>query len=135
MPICDGITFFRIQVPIYRKLKNEQGSDDEQYEEFQDEWASASLPKAIVATISFAEPLEMLDGSLDVPDEEKITRVIAIDRTRKITFVFVKKEYEDEDSYKEEDEEEQGKEEEDEEAVEDKQEDKEVGEEPDNEKR
>ena len=135
VPICDGITFFRIQVPIYRKLKDEQGTDDEQYEEFQDEWSSTSLPKAIVATISFAEPLEMLDGSLDVPDEEKITRVIAIDRTRKITFIFTKKEYEDEESYKEEDKEEQGKEEEDKEAVEDKQEDKKVGEEPDNEKR
>lgn len=135
VPICDGITFFRIQVPIYRRFRDKQGSGYEQYEEFQDGWASTSLPKAIVATISFAEPFETLDGSLDVPDEEKIARVIAIDRTRKITFAFAKKEYEDEESYKEEDEEEQGKEEEDEEAVEDKQEDKEVGEEQDNEKR
>jgi len=37
-------------------------------------------------TISFAEPFKRIDGTWDVPDEEKITRTIAIDRTRKIKF-------------------------------------------------
>jgi hypothetical protein len=48
-----------------------------------------------VATISFAEPFKTLTGTLDVPDTEKITRTIAIDRTRKIKFIFVKKEDEE----------------------------------------
>ena len=78
VPICDGVTFFKIQVP--------KGED------FLDRWTSASLPKAVVVTISFAEPFKTLDGTLDVPDAGKITRTIAIDRTRKIRFIFVKKE-------------------------------------------
>ncbi|HDZ69106.1 MAG TPA: hypothetical protein ENH43_01650 [Phycisphaerales bacterium] len=78
VPICDGVTFFKIQVP--------KGED------FLDRWTSASLPKAVVVTISFTEPFKTLDGTLDVPDAEKITRTIAIDRTRKIRFIFVKKE-------------------------------------------
>jgi len=78
VPICTGLTFFRIQV--------------QKGEEFQNEWAGDSLPPGIVATISFAEPYKTLDGTLDVPDAEKIIRTIAIDRTRKIGFVLVPKE-------------------------------------------
>ena len=81
VPICTGITFFKIQVP--------------KGEGFQDNWTSSSLPLGIVVTISFAEPFKTLTGTLDVPDAEKITRTIAIDRTRKIKFVFVKKEDEE----------------------------------------
>jgi len=77
VPICTGVTFFKIQVP--------KGED------FQDKWTSDSLPPGIVVTISFAEPFKTLDGTLDVPDEGKVTRNIAIDRTRKIKFTLVKK--------------------------------------------
>jgi len=77
VPICDGVTFFKIQVP--------RGED------FLDRWGG-SLPLGIVVTISFAEPFKTVAGNLDVPDEEKITRTIAVDRTRKIKFIFVKKE-------------------------------------------
>ena len=79
VPICSGVTCFKIQVPQGEKLK--------------DEWASATLPRGITATISFAEPFKTVRGTLDVPDEEKITRTIAIDRTRKIKFEIVAKEY------------------------------------------
>ncbi len=82
VPICAGVTFFKIQVP--------KGED------FQDKWTSSSLPSGIVVTISFAQPFKTLAGTLDVPDVEKITRTIAIDRTRKIKFIFVKKEDEEE---------------------------------------
>ncbi len=82
VPICDGVTFFKIQVP--------RGED------FLDRW-SGSPPHGIVVTISFAEPFKTVAGDLDVPDEEKITRTIAIDRTRKIRFIFVKKEYEEDE--------------------------------------
>ena len=78
VPICDGVTFFKIQVP--------RGED------FLDRW-SGSPPQGIVVTISFAEPFKTVAGDLDVPDEEKITRTIAIDRTRKIKFEIVAKEY------------------------------------------
>ena len=71
VPICSGITFFKIgalsgKEPIER-------------------WNGAP-PRGIEVTISFAEPYKRADGTFDVPDEEKITRTIAIDRTRKIRF-------------------------------------------------
>ena len=78
VPICRGVTFFRVQVPTGEVL--------------QDKWASNSLPNGIVVTISFTEPFKTLAGTFDVPDTEKITRTIAIDRARKIRFIFVKKE-------------------------------------------
>ena len=81
MPVCAGVTFFKIQVP--------KGED------FLDRWASDSLPRGIVLTISFAEPYEALDGTFDVLDAEKTTRTIAIGRTRKIKFTIEKKEDEE----------------------------------------
>jgi hypothetical protein len=77
VPICSGVTFFKVQVP--------KGED------FADSWKEASLPPGIVVTISFGEPFKTVMGPLDVPEEEKITRTIAVDRTRKINFKFVKK--------------------------------------------
>jgi prepilin-type N-terminal cleavage/methylation domain-containing protein len=82
VPICTGVTFFKIQVP--------QGED------FQDKWTSDRLPPGIVISISFAEPFKTVTGTFDVPDEEKFTRTIAVDRTRKIKFIFTKKEKEEE---------------------------------------
>ena len=82
VPICTGVTFFKIQIPVG--------------EEFQDKWTSDSLPLGIVITISFAEPFKTLDGTLDVPEDEKITRHIAIDRTREIKFALAKKEEDEE---------------------------------------
>ena len=75
VPICAGVTFFKIQVP--------------QGETFQDNWTSDALPAGIVATISFARPFDTVTGTFDVPDAEKVTRTIAIDRTRKIQFEIV----------------------------------------------
>ena len=75
VPICAGVTFFKIQVP--------------QDETLQDNWASDALPAGVVATISFAQPFDTVTGAFDVLDTEKITRTIAIDRTRKIRFEVV----------------------------------------------
>jgi prepilin-type N-terminal cleavage/methylation domain-containing protein len=83
VPICSGVTFFKVQVP--------KGDD------FEDSWTSDSLPPGIVATISFGEPFKTVTGPLDVPEEAKITRTIAVDRTRKIKFAFAKKEVPEED--------------------------------------
>ena len=79
VPICGGVTFFRVRVPLG--------------ETFLDKWTSSSLPGGIEVTISSAEPFKTVSGTLDVPDEEKIARTIAIDRTRKIIFAVEKKEY------------------------------------------
>ena len=81
VPICEGVTFFKIQVP--------RGED------FLDQWNHSSLPKGITVTISFAEGFKAVDGTFDVPDEQKITRTIAVDRSRKINFKIVKKEYDE----------------------------------------
>jgi len=81
VPICTGVTFFKIQVPTG--------------ENFQDNWTSDSLPPGIVVTISFAEPFKTLAGILDMPEDEKVIRNIAIDRTRAIKFILVKKEGEE----------------------------------------
>jgi prepilin-type N-terminal cleavage/methylation domain-containing protein len=78
VPICTGVTFFKIQVPMG--------------ENFLDNWTSDSLPHGIVVIISFAEPFKTLAGTLDVPEDEKVIRNIAIDRTRAIKFNLVKKE-------------------------------------------
>jgi len=75
VPICSGVTFFKVQVP--------------QGENLQDNWTSSSLPAGIVADISFVEPYRTVTGDLDVSDTEKVTRTIAIDRTRKIRFEIV----------------------------------------------
>ena len=71
VPICGGVTFFKIEAVT--------GNTRAQ------SWNSAP-PPGIAVTISFAEPYKRVDGTFDVPDEEKITRTIALDRTRKIRF-------------------------------------------------
>ncbi len=78
MPICAGITFFRIKVPWG--------------ENYLDKWTSTSLPPGIEVTISAGEPFKTVGGTLDVPEEEKFIRTIAVDRTRKIKFSAAKRE-------------------------------------------
>jgi prepilin-type N-terminal cleavage/methylation domain-containing protein len=73
VPICSGVTFFSINA-----LKGETSAD---------KW-NGSPPSGITVTMSFAEPIKRINGTLDVLDEEKITRTIAIDRTRKINFAI-----------------------------------------------
>ena len=75
VPLCSGVTFFKIEVP---------GSG----EDFLDEWKKTALPKSIIVTISFAEPFKTEDDMLDVPEEDKVSRSITIDRSRKIKFAF-----------------------------------------------
>ena len=74
VPICNSVTFFKIEVPQGEDLKKT--------------WTSNTLPTGIVITISFAEPILTLTNIWDVPETEKIRRTIAVDRTRKITFTI-----------------------------------------------
>jgi hypothetical protein len=76
VPICSGITFFRIKVPWGTA--------------YLEKWTSTSLPPGIEVTISGAEPFKTVGGNLDVPEEEKIIRTIAVDRTRKLKFTVEK---------------------------------------------
>ena len=75
VPMCEGVTYFKAEVP--------------QGDRFLDQWAGTSLPKGIRVTISFAEPFKTVKGTLDVPEDEKTTRMIAVDKTRKIIFQFI----------------------------------------------
>lgn len=69
VPICSGITYLKITAPVSNQTV--------------ERWDG--VPTAgITVTISFASPFKKADGTLDVPPEEKFTRTIAIDRTRKI---------------------------------------------------
>ncbi|MDT8300709.1 MAG: hypothetical protein RQ760_04435 [Sedimentisphaerales bacterium] len=76
VPICAGITFFRLKVPWG--------------ETYLDKWTSTSLPPGIEVSISSAEPFKTVGGTLDVAEEDKIIRTIAVDRTRKIKFTVEK---------------------------------------------
>jgi prepilin-type N-terminal cleavage/methylation domain-containing protein len=79
VPVCTGITFFRIQAV----------KDGESLEK----WVG-TIPAGIEIMISFAEPFQTLENTLDVPEEQKYVRSIAIDRTRKIGFKIASKEQE-----------------------------------------
>jgi hypothetical protein len=72
VPLCRGITFFRIEA-----CKGE---------ELVDQWATPALPPGVKVTLSFAEPYETVRGTWDVPEEEKISRTMAVDATRAIKF-------------------------------------------------
>lgn len=71
VPLCSGVTFFNISASAGNNLA--------------ERW-DGTPPTGIVVTLSFAEPYKNVDGTYDVPEEEKFTRTIAIDRTRKIRF-------------------------------------------------
>jgi hypothetical protein len=72
-PVCSGVTFFEINAIQDGKPV--------------DKW-DGPAPSGIKVTLSFAEPFKKVNGTLDVPDTEKDTRTIAIDRTRKIRFAL-----------------------------------------------
>jgi prepilin-type N-terminal cleavage/methylation domain-containing protein len=76
VPICAGVTFFRIEARRDETLL--------------DRWTNTALPYGIVVTVSFAEPFKKLDGTLDVPEDKKISRTIAVSKNRKIKFEIIK---------------------------------------------
>lgn len=102
IPLCTGITFFKIQVPVIKVFGENAilpGLEEivqvpEEEEKFLDKWGGNKLPGAVTVTISFAEPYQAVTGELDVPESEKITRTIAIDRTRKIKYRFISRDLE-----------------------------------------
>jgi prepilin-type N-terminal cleavage/methylation domain-containing protein len=75
VPICSGITFFKIEIP---KDANQTPLD---------RWTEG-VPSVIRITMSFAQPYKTITGTFDVPDEDKIVRTIAVDRTRRPAFTI-----------------------------------------------
>jgi len=76
IPICRGVTFFKIEIP--------------QGEGLLDRWSDASLPGGVKVSLSFAEPYETVRGTQDVLEHERVSRTIAVDRTRTIRFTLPK---------------------------------------------
>ena len=72
VPICSGFTFFKIEIP-----KGDTPLD---------RWTGETLPPAIKITLSFALPYKTVTGTFDVPEEDKLVRTIAVDRTRRPAF-------------------------------------------------
>jgi len=75
VPVCQGVTFFSIQVP---------GPEN-----FINKWTNKKMPVSVVATISFAEPFKTAGGTWEIPEEKKISRTIAVNRIRDIKFTYV----------------------------------------------
>ncbi|MCF7954537.1 MAG: hypothetical protein K9M75_01930 [Phycisphaerae bacterium] len=80
VPICWSMSLFEIVVP-------------KENAEPLTRWTESELPKSVAIKISFAEPVENFDGTLEIPQDDIITRNIAIDRTRKMKYVFEKKDF------------------------------------------
>ncbi len=72
IPICRGVTYFRVEVP-----KGDGAVD---------RWSDPMPPPGVRVMLSFAKPYETVRGTMDVLDEEKVTRTIAVDRLRTIRF-------------------------------------------------
>ncbi len=86
IPVCEGVTYFKIEVPKDR-VQAAEDVWEEQEEEFLDSW-SGPPPKGVRITISFAEPFKSATGNMEVYEEDKYSRRIAVDRTRKIDFAM-----------------------------------------------
>jgi len=73
VPFCEGLTYFSIE-----SIQGERVTD-----EWKDE---KRLPTGIAVTVSFAEPFKNVSGLWEVYEEDMVTRVIAVNRTRRIAF-------------------------------------------------
>lgn len=74
VPVCRGVTFFKVQA-----CKGE---------ELLDQWPASAPPPGVKITISFGQPRETVSGINEVAEAEKISRIVAVDPTRKIQFAM-----------------------------------------------
>ena len=72
VPICRGVTYFNIDI-----ITGEKRPDTI--------WPGG-MTLGAKFTVSFAKPYKNADGFYEVPENEKFTRTIAFDKTRKIRF-------------------------------------------------
>jgi len=87
VPVCSGMTLFEFTVP------QEDTALEEPKEPLQ-QWNNKILPPAIAVIMSFSPPTELATGEFVFLEQDVEKRTIAIDRTRKIRFVFVEKKFE-----------------------------------------
>lgn len=100
VPVQSGLSYFKIDIPkpkaatglaaeIMRDMPKSQAEID-----VDDKWTSEEeLPKSLRLCGAFGDVFELPTGGFGVEEEDKIYRTVAIDRTRKITYKFVKKEF------------------------------------------
>ena len=87
VPICHGMTYFMIELPKFANKKEEE--DAFAPENRLNSWRSNTLPYGLIVSISFSDKIyKTLNGTLDVPPGEKITRVMAVDASKNISFMF-----------------------------------------------
>lgn len=84
VPVFMGLTYFEIEAP--------KGDGVVRV------WPSGDPPTAVKVTVSFGAPYEGVDGALDVSESDKVTRTMAIDKTRTIKFVMARAEGQEADS-------------------------------------
>jgi hypothetical protein len=73
VPLCDGLTHFRIMAVVNGNPRNAYISD--------------ALPQQFVVSISFAEP-QKEGNEYVIPEEYIVTRTIAVNRSRTISYIF-----------------------------------------------
>ena len=77
VPVCTGLSLFRVQIP------QADGT-------LTDQWTSTTLPNGVRVTLSFAEPFATVQKDWEVREQDRISRTLAIDRTRMIRFEVVR---------------------------------------------
>lgn len=77
VPICRGLTFFRIEVTNGERVS--------------DAWSGSFLPPGIRISLSFSPPYKTVEGTLDVDESKKTSRIIAVNKTRTIRFTIPEK--------------------------------------------
>jgi type II secretory pathway pseudopilin PulG len=79
VPLATGITHFELLIPSGEVLVRE--------------WGQPDLPKAIRVLLSFGAPVQTETGDWIIPEQDLFVRTIAINRTRPISYQFVKKDF------------------------------------------
>jgi len=84
IPMCEGVTCFTVQAVQGKQLI--------------DEWKKDTLPNGVKITVSFAAPQQTMSGEWEIPESERASQIIAIDKTRKIKFDIFKEEDNEEEN-------------------------------------
>jgi prepilin-type N-terminal cleavage/methylation domain-containing protein len=79
VPLATGITHFELLIPSGDTLVTE--------------WGQPDLPKAIRVLLSFGAPVQTETGDWIIPEQDLFVRTIAINRTRTISYQFIKKDF------------------------------------------
>lgn len=101
VPVCSGISFFKIDVPKNSMPENYTADSNmmgnltlgNDMIEVDDKWDQASLPVSLRLVISFGPVIKLATGGFDVEEQDKIYRTVAIDRTRKMKYQFVRRDF------------------------------------------